>query len=69
MDDDSGAMKHYTYTKAQQKRMDTLESKYGYDISHHDSDGNPVLVLRKEVGCRADNVFTVVLPNGHYRPA
>lgn len=46
-------------TKAQIKKMETLESR-GYDYSHTSDEGNPVLVLREK------KIWVEVKRNGNY---
>lgn len=58
----SGAKVTKELTKAQLKRIRSLESK-GYDDAYTADDGTPVMVLRDK------KIYVEVLRNGNYRPA
>ena len=51
------------YTKAQSRKMDKMESKYGMEVSHHNNDGEPVMVDRVK------NIWVAVRRNGDHVPA
>jgi hypothetical protein len=50
-------------TKAQERTMAKMEVKYGMEVSHHLTNGNPVMVDRVK------NVWVEIERNGNHRPA
>jgi hypothetical protein len=56
-------MKEKKETKAQSRKMAKLEAKYGMEVSHHNSDGEPVMVDRVK------NIWVAVRRNGDHVPA
>jgi hypothetical protein len=50
------------YTKAQEKKMEKMEAKYGMEVSHHTANGNPVMVDRVK------KIWVEIERNGNHRP-
>jgi hypothetical protein len=52
-----------THTEAQERKIGRLEAKYGMEVSHHNNDGEPVMVDRVK------NIWVAVRRNGDHVPA